>query len=143
MDTRAPTHAVVVVTPAGCNMCGYAFENRHHVEVQTIEQRDGIAWQLKGQGRVMAHCARCADMYEAVKTLIPIECHAYACPRCSDRQSLTFDVKRIDAKGSEFTFEVEIFCRKCNNRRSFVQILKSLLQIKKLEVKLTGITVER
>jgi hypothetical protein len=52
-------------------------------------------------------------------------------------------VQKIDVAGIQLSFEAEISCTKCRRKRAFMQTLKNLLNIKKLEIKLTGISVER
>jgi len=82
-------------------------------------------------------------MFEAVRAEIPIECHSYPCPKCGGLQDLDYKVQKIDAQGNEFSFKAEIRCRKCQRKKTFVQILKELFKLKKLEIKLTGISIER
>ncbi len=82
-------------------------------------------------------------MYDAVQTAIPIECGSYSCPDCGEIQRLEYKVQKIDASGNEFSFEAEISCSRCHKKKTLVEVLKEFFRIKKLEIKLTGISVER
>jgi 5-methylcytosine-specific restriction endonuclease McrA len=138
-----PAYVLVVQMPGGCHTCREAYENNHRVTIESIEQHEGIGWKLRGKGRVSTHCVRCYAMYDAVQISIPIECKSYPCPDCGELQSLKYKVQKIDANGNEFSFEAEISCTKCHKKKTFIEVLKELLKLKKLEVKLTGISVER
>ncbi len=82
-------------------------------------------------------------MYAEVQTRIPIECASYKCPKCHGTESLVYRVKRIDAKGIEFRFEAEISCVAYQSKKTLKTTLKNLLAIKKIEIELTGIAIER
>jgi 5-methylcytosine-specific restriction endonuclease McrA len=137
-----PTHMLVILNPADCYHCREDFHN-YRVTVESIEQHKGVGWKLRGKGRVEVHCRRCRAIYSALQTAIPIECQNYACPDCGELQSLKYKVQRIDAAGGEFSFEAEISCAKCHKRKTFVEVLKEIFKLKKVEIKITGISFER
>jgi rubrerythrin len=137
-----PTHILVVVSPGDCFECGEDY-NKYSVTIESIEQRKDVGWKLRGAGRVNVICRRCAAMYNALQKAIPIECQSYNCPECGDRQNLQYKVQRIDAHGIDFSFEAEISCPKCHKKKTFVEVLKNIFKIKKLELKATGISFER
>jgi 5-methylcytosine-specific restriction endonuclease McrA len=139
------THALVIQRPGGCLSFGSCDEStrENRVTVESIEQHEAIGWKLRGTGRVEAHCTSCGAMYQAVQKTIPIECGSYPCPTCGEMQNLTYKVQRIDTNGREFSFEAEISCSRCHKKKTFVEVLKDLFKLKKLEVKLSGISVER
>lgn len=134
-------YQLVVRSPGGCDHC--KFSSAPWVTVESIEQQAGVGWKLRGTGRVRATCPNCGAMYDAVLATIPIECASYTCPDCGGTQSLKYNVQRVEAKGSEFTFQAEITCSKCSKKKSLIETLKNVLNLRKLEVKLTGITIER
>jgi len=138
-----PKHILVVQQPAGCMQCGRYHPHEHSVTVQSIEQSEDNGWKLRGTGRVSTHCPMCGAMFDAVRSEIPIECQSYPCPKCGGSQDLDYKVQKIDAQGNEFSFQAEICCRKCQRKKTFVQTLKELFKLKKLEIKLTGISIER
>lgn len=144
MNTQ-PTHVLVVQQSEVCHHCRHIYDNDYRVTVESIEQNDGIGWKLRGTGQVRAdgQCPICAMIYDAVRTEIPIECKSYTCPECGELQDLKYKINKIEAQGSEFSFEAEISCLRCNRKKTFVQVLKELFKIKKLEIKLTGISLER
>lgn len=136
-------YQLVILSPGGCRMCGESSLTPQRVTIESIEQQDGVSWKLSGTGRVTSTCPMCAEMYNVIRTTIPIECASYACPDCGGKQNLKYNIQKIEARGSEFNFWAEITCSKCHKKKSLVETLKDFLGIKKLEVKLTGICIER
>jgi hypothetical protein len=134
---------LIVQHPSGCRMCGEALKNEYSVFVSSIERHEAAGWHVRGSGWVSCDCPQCCAMYQAVRRGIPIECEGFDCPKCGLSQALTYNVQRIDAHGSEFSFEATISCGTCHKKRTFVRILKNLLKLKKIEIKLTGISLER
>jgi RecJ-like exonuclease len=141
METSSES-VLVVERPSSCT-CGY--HGKHSVTVESVEQHDGVGWKVRGKGRitVQCHCPLCGAMCDAVRTEIPIECHSYACPKCGRSQNLKYKIKKIDAQGNNFSFEAEIYCPTCGWKKSFAQALKSIFRLKKLEIKVTGVSLER
>jgi rubrerythrin len=133
--------ALFVSSPGICEHCGFG-HGESSLSVEWIEEKDGIGWHMGGKGRI-ARCPLCNAMYQAVQTSIPIECAHYKCPKCHGTDSLVYHVKRIDARGLEFKFEAEISCNTCKSKKTFAKALKNILSIKKIEIKLTGISIER
>ncbi|AYH01147.1 hypothetical protein C5E19_08935 [Pectobacterium parmentieri] len=82
-------------------------------------------------------------MHTAVKKVIPIECDSYLCPNCNEASNLEYQVLKIDRKDNEFTFKAEILCKKCHKKNDLISSLKKALNIKKIEITINGIKVER
>ena len=74
---------------------------------------------------------------------IPIETSEFHCPTCSEIETLEYLIQRI-AKGPDgFEFEVLIQCNRCSKKRSLKKLLKSLMDVVKLEIKPTGIVLKK
>lgn len=138
-----PDKAIRIQRPALCHHC--ADPSEIDVSVVSIEQRTGNGWKLDGKGKVYieCQCPVCGMIYTAVKTAIPIECYSYSCPTCNETLNLEYKVCKIEPDNNDFSFEAEIFCKKCHGKTALAQVLKKILNIKKIEIKLTGITIER
>ncbi|MBN6367479.1 hypothetical protein JZL89_19185 [Providencia rettgeri] len=126
-----------------CPHCRDHFSN--NIEVIKIEKKSSYGWQLSGTGtlEVKCHCPYCGQIYTSVSKIIPIECDSYSCPNCNESSHLEYKVCEIERNNDDFTFNAEILCKKCHNKNHFTQALKKILNIKKVEIKLTGITIER
>ena len=140
---NANSLSLVVQGPSRCPTCGEFHEGDAKVTVESIEAAEGGVWKLRGNGRVLICCDMCNRMFEALEARIPIECKNLACPDCGEIQDLKYQVRKIDSNGESFSFEAEIHCPKCKRKKSLVKALSELFKLKKLEVKLTGISIER
>ncbi|EAA5198680.1 hypothetical protein B1L79_12790 [Salmonella enterica subsp. enterica serovar Dublin] len=85
----------------------------------------------------------CGMMYTSTETMIPIECDSYLCPSCNDATNLEYKVCKIERNENDFTFEADISCKKCHKTNKISHALKRFLNIKKIEIKMTGIIIER
>jgi hypothetical protein len=123
----------------------YLFTTRYEVDIERIEQNGPTGWRLFGRAKKPrgVECQKCGEMLSFVHQSIPIECAEYDCPTCHKRETLTYRVNRIDTRKNDFTFEAEIVCKKCKTKHRFIEALGFLGRIKKIEIKLTGITIER
>lgn len=126
-----------------CHHCQSAFGS--NIKVMNIEADSNYGWQLSGKGLVQAecHCPICGMMYTAAEKMIPIECGSYLCPNCKGAEYLEYKVCKIERVEGDFTFKAEISCKKCNRKNYLSSVLKRIFNIKKLEIKTTGVTIER
>jgi DNA-directed RNA polymerase subunit M/transcription elongation factor TFIIS len=74
---------------------------------------------------------------------IPIETSEFHCPSCNERETLEYLLQRIAEGPQGFEFEVVIQCKRCSKKRSMKKLLKSLMEVVKLEIKPTGITLKK
>jgi hypothetical protein len=144
-DLIVPEPAEILVRPekhaSWCPDCGA--DDAFTLSVQKITTKDSTGWMLNGTGAVLCTCPACGAMFNAVRYRIPIECGSFDCPTCHRYENLQYRVTQIDAAGRDFTFEADIVCRSCSTQRTIFHALKNILTIKKLEVKVDGISVER
>lgn len=138
-----PRKAIVIQEPELCHYCRSHFGS--DVTVMKIERNLSYGWRLDGKGamHIECNCPVCGMMYTTVEKMIPIECDSYLCPSCNEASNLEYKVCKIERDNHEFTFNAEIFCKKCHKKNHLTQALKRILNIKKIEIKLTGITIER
>ncbi|MGN2429022.1 hypothetical protein ACTFJG_24440 [Klebsiella electrica] len=138
-----PNQKIVFHQPDSCRHCQSDYVS--DVKVMTIEKNLSYGWKIHGKGalHVECSCPMCGMMYTAAETMIPIECDSYLCPSCNDAANLEYKVCKIERDENDFTFEAEISCKKCHKTNKFRHALKRLLNIKKLEIKTTGVSIER
>lgn len=138
-----PDQKIVFKQPDLCHHCQSHYVS--DVKIMTIEKNLSYGWRIHGKGtlHVECRCPMCGMMYTAAETMIPIECDSYLCPSCNDAANLEYKVCKIERNENDFTFEAEIFCKKCHKTNKFSHALKRFLNIKKVEIKITGITIER
>jgi hypothetical protein len=120
------------------------FVNSSAIDVRVIESR-ATGWLAKGVGHIYGsqRCPRCGMMYDTILRAIPIHCSTFTCPKCKAAEHLSFKVARIDAALHEFNFEVDIECARCNRRNSIKAAIKSVLDIGKIKVGPSGVTLEK
>jgi hypothetical protein len=136
----------IVVTSSGlyCQAHTQHYGPAYNVKITTIKSSDD-GWIAKGGGKqVYMRCMMvgCSDMAESIMHAIPIQCAAFPCTTCGQTQNLKYEIRSIEANKSAFEFEVSIICGKCSKKRSIKKMLKKLLEIIKIEVKPTGITIK-
>lgn len=138
-----PDQKIVFKQPGSCRQCQSHYVG--DVKVMTIEKNLSYGWRLQGKGsmHVECRCPMCGMMYTAAEELIPIECDSYLCPSCNDAENLEYKVCKIERDKNNFTFEAEISCKKCHMKNSFSRALTKIFNIKKIEIKITGVTIER
>ena len=138
---------ILMVMPLYRCFCGF-YLYPYEVWVSSIEKKED-GWMAKGGGvathEIKGHCLdpTCAMMYETIIREIPIQCASFPCPVCGVAQDFEYKVQSIEAEKREsFQFIVSIICGKCSKRKTFKKVLKKLLEIVKIEVKSTGITIK-
>ena len=88
-------------------------------------------------------CATCARMFEVAQCAVAIECHDHACPICGTPHDVEYRTEQIDAHGSEFSFQASLYCSKCDTKKGVAGVLDDLLKLKKVDVRLTGVSIGR
>lgn len=135
----------IIIHDVLCHYCKTHYDS--DVMVLTIEQDVNSGWNLRGKGEIHTKCSCpvCGMMYTAVNRMIPIECDSYLCPTCNESSNLEYNVYKIERvqDSNDFTFKANITCKKCHNKKTLTKVIKKILNIKKIEIKLTGITIER
>jgi len=112
------------------------------IEIRSIESKDD-GWTAKGVGSIESvKCTLCGMMYDAILHAIPIQCSSFTCQICGTNESLIYKVNRIDTAFHQFEFEVEINCNRCNKKRGLKSLIKSILDVVKIKVTPTSVTVE-
>ena len=81
--------------------------------------------------------------YSMVMREIPIQCTEFGCPDCKEKENLEYQVESINVEKDNFSFNATISCKKCKTKKSLSKILTNLLKIIKIEVKPTGITLQK
>jgi uncharacterized protein YbaR (Trm112 family) len=141
-DSSENTSQAVVVTANACDQCGRRNPAYYFVRVESIRRTDD-GWIADGEGRRYIYCGDCAQMYEAISHAIPIQCEPFACPGCKGFEDLQYNIIRIDAKQFTFEFTVEIGCKKCKRKRTLKKLIERLLQVAKIEISPTGISIKK
>ena len=155
--------AIKVISPSGCHMCGRAQKYPYEIRITSIKSSEE-GWIARGKGRYIEwafaavrgrqrtaprdaiidrYCPMCGKIYQAIEHTIPIQCAPFPCPKCGELQNLHYKIRSIITDEESFEFEVEIECEKCKKKKSFTKGLKKVLEVIKIEVKPTGITVRK
>ena len=87
----------------------------------------------------------------AVMQSIPIEAAPFTCPQCGERKHLKYNVTTTcDDEGPAppeqqrcFSFAMNIECTRCTRKRSIVTVVASSPDVIKIEIKPTGIVVQK
>jgi len=135
---------LVVQTARGCRSCMRGEMHPNVMSISSIKAEE-FKWVAKGKGLPednRTFCARCGALYREITHTVPILCEQFDCPKCGKAEKLHYKVNSITTEENQFEFEVEIECQGCSKKRSLKKILKSILEIIKLEVGPTGITVK-
>jgi len=119
-------------TYTGKCMCGYD-PHDDDVWIKTVEGEDS-GWTVKGEGRMASSnkkifetsCQECGTMMLTVMKEIPILCAQFTCQTCGKSEQLAFNIKRIEASGRDFEFQVHIFCRICGKQKLLKKTLSDL-----------------
>lgn len=138
-----PDQKLVVVSPSMCPHCVRALNDHPSVSVSVIEQLDNNGWNLSGTGKTQEHCRYCSQIYDALILAIPIQCSSLTCPRCGKTNKLRCIVRTVEKQGADFTFQAEIICSKCKTINTIKEMLKNILNIKRIKVGPDGISIER
>lgn len=122
----------------------YAYAvNPDMIEIKSIESRED-GWNAKGVGEIQqVKCPHCGMIYDAILHAVPICCSSIACPKCHKTEKLSYRIHRIDTAFHQFEFEVEIRCERCKKKRTLKRLIDSLLDVVKIKVSPTGVTVEK
>lgn len=142
-DNQDKIESEIVYIRPGCYRCGKGKEVPYLINVSSVKS-DNDRWIVKGKGHLVhRRCNWCAWMYEAIMYTIPIECSPFPCPKCSELQNLKYELTSITTEKETFEFEVIIECSKCRKKNSLSKVLKKIIDIIKLEVSPTGITIKK
>jgi hypothetical protein len=122
---------------------GYNDVNPYLIEIVAIEKKEE-GWSAKGRGEVdTTRCSLCGMTYEVITKAIPIHCHTFTCPKCGEKEHLSYKVNQIHTELQTFEFEAEIRCEACSNKRSIKKTIQRILDVVKIEVGLKGISVTK
>ena len=136
--------AIRIISPGGCHQCHGDSKHPYEVQVSSIEATED-SWIVHGKGKLVhisKHCPMCGLMYCAVMRTISIQCEPFQCPRCGEREHLEYSVQKINAEDASFEFVAEIRCAKCRNKKSLKKVVKQILEVLKIEIGPSGITVK-
>ena len=140
-NIQSPDNILVCVSPRGCKFC-YPDDTSYDIYVSSVTSEvDG--WTTKGRGEFAWPICECGAYYEAVMHSIPIHCAPFRCPKCGEDEHLKYALKSLTTDKQMFEFEVQIQCNKCHNKRSLSTLLRKVLEVVKLEVGPTGITIKK
>ncbi len=118
-------------------------------------QSEEAEWILKGKGNFdenttqtlnvykTLRCKRCGELFVLLGKEIPVECAPFPCPKCGEQQDLEFKIEHIAMEEDSFTFEAKISCKRCNKKKSLKNILQKILEVVKISVGPTGVTVSK
>lgn len=141
-DLPEAKNAIVIVYPNVCHHCLRPQRDPYDVRITSIESiEEGWIACGKGHYNIERMCYDCGALYRAIAHAIPIQCAPFPCPKCDELQNLSYNIRNIKTFEDSFEFEIEIECNKCKKKKSLTKLLKKALEVIRIEVKPTGITI--
>jgi DNA-directed RNA polymerase subunit RPC12/RpoP len=133
------------------SICSGCPEPNFFMRLLKIEEEEGH-WKAEGDGwHRMGNlesrkeiCHGCGNIYMKILYKPPIVTEPFSCPKCGGKEKLLHSVKHLylleeEFDKLEFQFEVEIVCEKCNKKRFFVELIRDIMKIAKIEIGPGGI----
>ncbi|MCK4733852.1 MAG: hypothetical protein KAT65_15465 [Methanophagales archaeon] len=136
--------AIRIVPFSRCPHCGTHNEYPYHITSIESGEED---WIVHGKGsynsEIDIRCSHCAAIYRTIAHTIPILCAPFPCPKCGNLQNLDYNICSIKTYKDSFEFEVKIECKKCKKKISFTKVIEKVLEVVRIEVNATGISVRK
>jgi hypothetical protein len=142
---RQKVNEVLVAQTGGCRICiWYGLVDPYDIQVTSITSIEE-GWLAEGRGQIVEKktCPKCGVIYDAILHAIPIHCESFSCPGCGKSGDIKYKVNSIKTEIDSFKFEASLICKKCSQKKTFRKTLKKFLEIIKIEIKPTGITLKK
>jgi hypothetical protein len=140
-DVPKETDFTVVATLQCCPSCNWVDNQPIFVKFVSLRKTSD---NLTVAGTVpMLYCPRCADSISAITKAVPIELQALNC-HCG-HNDFRFAISSLKpnktAAPTEWRFDLDIICRRCE-RRKFRRRILNFFRLKKIKVGATGVDLE-